>query len=156
MELTKKQIDTRVAVLKRLKSLLQEQKQKFCFYLTALEAQQEKIQLDDIDALMQHTKLEENIVSNILSLQKVITPINDMYQTTIGHSAQDSDIVNLKSQLENLKTKVLKQNKDNSILLQRHFQEVKKQLMDLHNPYQKAKSIYTSAKDTGSLVHISC
>ena len=60
MELTQEQLDERIAVLKRLRSLLEQQRAKFAEYLNVLEKQQDKIELDDGDALMAHAELEQH------------------------------------------------------------------------------------------------
>ena len=70
MELTQAQIDERIAVLKRFRTLLEQQRNKFREYLHVLECQQNKIEEEDGDALVAHAELEQQIVSNIQICRK--------------------------------------------------------------------------------------
>lgn len=79
MQLTQEEIAERVAILKRFRTLLEQQRNKFQEYLHVLECQQGKIELEDGDALFAHAELEQQIVANISNLQKVIEPMQSMY-----------------------------------------------------------------------------
>ena len=46
-ELSAKELEERIAILRRFKSLLEQQRNKFQEYLTVLENQQNKIEKDD-------------------------------------------------------------------------------------------------------------
>ena len=73
--LTQAEIDERTALLKRFRSLLEQQRAKFREYLKVLESQEKTIVAEDTESLLAHTELEQQIASNIISLQKVIKPI---------------------------------------------------------------------------------
>ena len=77
--ISEKELEERVALLKRFKDLLEKQRQKFRDYLNVLEKQADVIETQDTEALMIHTELEQQIVANIQNLQKVIEPIEQMY-----------------------------------------------------------------------------
>ena len=99
-ELSKEEIDERVAILKRYKKLLEQQRSKFQEYLKVLENQQNSIVSENPENLFEHTVLEEQIIKNIESLQKVIVPMNELYrQTTAASGKQDSVISALKTDL---------------------------------------------------------
>ena len=68
LNLTQEEIDERIAILKRFRKLLEEQRNKFREYLDVLEKQQSAIENGDTDAMLAHTELEQQIVANIGSL----------------------------------------------------------------------------------------
>ena len=80
MELTQAEIDERAAILRRFRSLLEQQRDKFREYLLVLESQSKVIQEENTESLLAHTELEQQIASHIISLQKVIKPMELMYQ----------------------------------------------------------------------------
>ena len=83
MELTQAEIDERTAILRRFRSLLEQQREKFREYLLVLESQSKVIQEENTESLLAHTELEQQIASHIISLQKVIKPMELMYQERI-------------------------------------------------------------------------
>lgn len=139
----------RVALLKKFRSLLQEQRDKFREYLKVLEKQENSIETENADALLAHTELEQQVVSNIMSLQKVIVPMSDLYKTRIGN---DGTIENLQSDLDSLQSKVLEQNRHNRDLLRTHITSIRTQIASLKNPYKNRRSVYAEKNDTGFMV----
>lgn len=152
-ELTQEQIDERVAILKRFRQLLEHQRQKFREYLTVLEKQQEMIQTENVDAMVSHAEIEQSIVSEIHTIQKVINPLEDMYRTTHPGIA-DSEIPKLKTDLEHLRKEVLVQNEKNRELLKSHMTVLRQQVVSLKNPYAKRSSVYASDSHTATRVDI--
>ena len=51
-QLSRKEIDQRVAILKRFKELLQEQRKRFNDYLIVLETQERSISEENMDAIL--------------------------------------------------------------------------------------------------------
>ena len=80
--LTEEQVAERVSILKRFKKLLDEQRAKFRDYLSVLEKQEKMISSGDVDAIVRHTELEQGIISEIYTIQKVIDPLENMYRAT--------------------------------------------------------------------------
>ena len=115
--LSRQEIDQRVAVLKRFKALLQEQRKKFSDYLVVLETQERSIHEENIDALVHHTELEQSIIGDIFTIQKVIDPIEEMYRLGMPDK-DDTEVVRLKSDLNKLQSQVIDQNQKNRELLQ--------------------------------------
>lgn len=154
MELTQAQIDERIAVLRRFKALLEQQRDKFREYLHVLECQQDRIEEDDGDAIAAHAELEQQIVANISSLQKVILPIQDMYNAadkgdayTCKTEIDEAHVRQMQSELADLQQRVLVQNERNRNLLKIHIEQIKKQLNDARgaNPYHGRRSIYADS-----------
>lgn len=152
-ELSQKEINERVAVLKRFKKLLQEQRNKFNEYLVVLETQQRSIAEENIDAIVQHTELEQEIIGDIFTIQKVIDPIEKMYKFSQPQK-NDNEVIKLKNDLDSLQEQVLDQNKKNRELLQNRMGNLRKQIVSL-NPKFAYSSKKTYAEASSSLVDIS-
>ena len=152
-ELTREQLDERVAILKRFRQLLEQQRQKFRDYLVVLEKQAEMIGTDNVDAMVQHAEIEQAIVSEIHTIQKVINPLEDMYRTA-HPEITDTEIPKLKTDLEQLRKDVLVQNEKNRELLKSHMTMLRQQVVSLKNPYAKRTSIYASSAETATIVDI--
>ena len=157
LQLSQAELDERVAILKRFRSLLEKQRAKFQEYLNVLEKQEAKIAAQDADAIIAHTELEANIIENIGSLQKVIAPMEKLYQTSKAASYNLKDAIpvqNPKEDLAKLQSQVLIQNEKNRNLLKLHIVEIKQQINEMKNPYFGKRSIYASDANLGSVIQI--
>ena len=145
--ISEKELEERVALLKRFKALLEKQRQKFRDYLNVLEKQADVIENQDTEALMIHTELEQQIVANIQNLQKVIEPIEQMYVESSLNSddskilPNSSEIPILKTDLQKLQNEVLAQNSKNRQMLKVQIEELRTKIQGLKNPYKYNKSI---------------
>lgn len=155
-ELSKEEIDERVAILKRFRNLLEMQRAKFQEYLVVLEKQEKGIANDDDTAVLAHAELETQIVSNLANLQKVINPIEKMYKE-IG-SPVSSEIPQLKSDLDKLQKEVLEQNQKNRDLLKKHLDEIRARIDKINNPkinpYANRRNVYASSRNVASVIDI--
>ena len=147
------EIAERVAVLKRFRTLLEQQRLKFREYLTVLEKQEKSICDENTDAVLQHTELEESIIAEIFTIQKVIDPLEYMYTNICKN--EHSDIPHLKTDLDDLQKRVLAQNKKNRELLQTHIIGLRQQIASLKRPYAHKDSIYAGTARTATLVDVS-
>ena len=152
-KLNDSEIAERGAVLKRFRSLLEQQRLKFREYLTVLEKQEKSISDENTDAVLQHTELEESIIAEIFTIQKVIDPLEYMYTNICKN--EHSDIPHLKTDLDDLQKRVLAQNKRNRELLQTHITGLRQQIASLKRPYAHKESIYASTARTAALVDLS-
>ena len=157
-ELSNQELEERVAILKRLRFLLEQQRSKFKEYLTVLEKQQNSIDKEDSEALIKHSELEQQIVKNISNLQKVIVPMNKMYKTIAKTSNNlenpDAEISKIQNELADLQQKVLTQNKINRDLLRVHLENIKRQIANFNNPYKNSKSVYAKTENVAKFVEI--
>ena len=158
-ELSNQELEERVAILKRLRFLLEQQRSKFKEYLTVLEKQQNSIDKEDSEALIKHSELEQQIVKNISNLQKVIIPMNKMYtainnKNSDSSSANESDITQIQLELSTLQQKVIKQNEINRDLLRVHLEKIKMQIANFNNPYKTSKSVYPQTEKVGNFVEL--
>ena len=151
-ELTQDQVDERIAILKRFRVLLEQQRQKFRDYLVVLEKQEEMIHADNVDAMVSHAEIEQSIVAEIYTIQKVIDPLEDMYHAA-HPEIPDSEIPKLKTDLDELRKEVLVQNEKNRDLLKSHMQLLRQKVGSINTPHAR-RSIYASDAQTASIIDI--
>jgi hypothetical protein len=141
-QLSREELDQRVAVLRRFRTLLVEQRNRFRSYLEELDRQQDVIETGSAEELIAHVELEEKIVADIFAVQKVIDPLDRMYHTV---SARDSgnplggetEVRGLESALENLKKEAVIRSGRNKDLLSRRMAEIREEIKNLRtNPYR--------------------
>jgi hypothetical protein len=152
-KLTQEQIDQRIAILKKFRQLLEQQRQKFREYLVVLEKQEQTISSENIDAMVTHTEIEQSIITEIYTIQKVIDPLEAMYRD-IHHAEPDAEIPRLKADLGHLQKEVVQQNEKNRELLKTHMQVLRQKVISIHNPYANRSSIYASDAHTASIIDI--
>lgn len=154
-ELTQEELDERVATLKHFRKLLEQQRAKFQEYLTVLEKQQDSISTENTDALVAHTEMEQQVVKSITNLQKVIVPMQKMYNTAVGNGKPDEGIEVIQKELNNLQSKVLKQNEKNRELLKCHIVELRSRIKNFQNPYRNSASVYAaSSRNSGRMIEV--
>jgi hypothetical protein len=165
------EVRRRVAVLKRFRELLRQQRDRFAQYLEVLDKQKKVIESGSADELMAHVELEEKIVSDIFSIQKVIDPLEDMYQTLLppkdaksrmsasggvlsdDASMEERELPGLRSALEELKAEAVIRSERNKGLLSKRMEELRLEMKSLRaNPYALRRSVYSG--ETASLVDI--
>ena len=156
-EITQEELNERVAILRRFRSLLEEQRGKFREYLTVLEKQQDSITSENPENLLAHTELEQQVVKNIASLQKVIVPMAKMYhagKSPAASAAEDAEITKLQNDLSDLQERVLKQNAINRDLLRVHIEQLRTQINNFKNPYKATRNVYASAQPVATMVRV--
>lgn len=155
-ELTQKELDERVCLLKKFRSVLEQQRNKFQEYLDVLEKQQTSITQENPEALLAHTELEQQVVQNIANLQKVIVPMTKMYKATSTNTnlTEEQSIANIQNELNSLQNKVLKQNEINRDLLRVHIDNIRTQIQNFKNPYKTTRSIYATKEPVAQLVQV--
>lgn len=157
-ELSKEELDERVAILKRFRKLLEQQRSKFQEYLSVLESQQGKIEIEDAASIVAHAELENQIVKNLANLQKVIVPMQGMYKAIMpGVPVTDNtNVEQLQLDLANLQKQVLAQNERNRNLLKSQMGKIKTQIgnLNLMNPYRGRSSVYSEKAAVGSMISI--
>jgi hypothetical protein len=155
-ELTQREIDERVAILKRFRTLLVRQRDKFREYLTVLEKQQDSITEENTESLLAHTELEQQVVAGITDIQKVLVPMSEMYASSAVpvQLNEDSSIKSIQADLSNLQTQILAQNEKNRELLRIHISQIRSQMQQFTNPYKGNRSVYAQKNAVGKLVEI--
>ncbi|HAO29926.1 MAG TPA: flagellar biosynthesis protein FlgN [Treponema sp.] len=156
-ELSQEELDERVAILRRFRSLLEQQRNKFREYLLVLEKQEGTIEAEDPDAIIAHSELEEQIVRNIGSLQKVIAPMQQLYQTSHAATYNPQEAIpidSIQNELSRLQTQVLAQNEKNRALLRSHISSLRTQMAQFKNPYNNRQSVYAGTDRLGTMIQV--
>jgi flagellar biosynthesis/type III secretory pathway chaperone len=148
------EVGKRVATLRRFRELLAQQKAKFESYLAVLDHERADIESGDVDKLAAHVELEETIVSEIFTFQKVIDPMEELYRAAYPAAAEDPELPEMRSTLEELKDEVLRRNAENRALLKRQMEVVRAEIAGFRNPLASRASVYAAAGG-GALVDIS-
>lgn len=155
-EISQEELDERVALLRRFRSLLEEQRSKFQEYLNVLEKQQDSITDENPESLLAHTELEQQVVKNIANLQKVIVPMKKLYTTKVPHESleEDAEITKIQNDLSDLQNKVLKQNEINRDLLRIHIEQLRNQISNFKNPYKNNRSVYAQKQPVATMIQV--
>jgi hypothetical protein len=158
-ELSTREVNRRIKILHRFRELLQTQRDRFQQYLELLEKQQDLINGDweaskggELEA---QVNLEERIVADIFAIQKVISPLEDMYKAAYpaqkkagrrGRPKKDeanAGIPDLKTALETLSGEAALLSGRNKELLAQRMDRLKGEIKTLSkNPYKKGRSVY--------------
>jgi hypothetical protein len=131
------------AVSGRLADLLCRQRDRLRNYLVVLEKQQSLFMAGDNDILA-HVELEEQIIADILSMQKAIDPLEGMYRAD-GSFPLSDDIAGLKAALEDLKIQAKARSERNRELLAGKMAETRAEITVLRSnpfrsPYRNAET----------------
>lgn len=155
-EITQEELNERVEILKKLRALLEMQRNKFREYLKVLEQQEHSIETENSEALIIHTELEQEVVKGIANLQKVIIPMSELYKSSSSSDGNisDSAVNELQKDLSTLQNKVLAQNEKNRELLRTHMTQIKTQIEQFKNPYRNVKSVYAQKVTAGNFVEV--
>lgn len=150
------EVSRRVGVLRRFRELLKTQRDRFQQYLELLDRQKDVIEGGNAGDLAAYVELEEKIVADIFSIQKVIDPLEGMYQgayplprkgrkSRAKAKAEDAaGIPDLKSALESLRSEAASRAGRNRELLSRRMAAVQSEIKTIRkSPYsKKSRSLY--------------
>ena len=154
-ELSQEELKQRMDTLKRFRELLKAQRDRFQAYLSAMDRQKDTIERGTADELIRHVELEEKIVADIFSIQKVIDPLDTMYKTinlTDSETSGNENIINLKSTLDELKKEAVARSQRNKNLLSKRMAEIRAEIKSIRsNPYSRKQSAYSG---TPSLIDL--
>lgn len=148
------ELERRAATLRRFRELLVEQRGKFERYLEVLDHEKKDIESGDVDRLVAHVELEELIVSEIYTFQKVIDPLEELYRAAYPAEQTAPEVAELKTALTELRTEVLRRNEENRTLLKARMELLRAEVLSLRSPAATRKSVY-AAGTTGGLLDIS-
>jgi hypothetical protein len=140
----KEELDRRVAVLRRFRELLQRQRDKFHEYLDVLEREKADIEAGDVDAMVSHVEIEQQIVSELYTFQKVIDPLEDMYREAYP-AGTEHDVSGFKRGIDALRADVLARNARNRDLLKQKMGMLRQEIQSLRNPTKRGKQVYSSS-----------
>jgi len=166
IEINSAELAQRVAILKRFKTLLSQQRERFRSYLDLLDKQQNVIESGSAEDLLTYVEIEEKIVADIFSIQKVIDPLEEMYNALVSgqspekvpvkaESAENAEEVpGLKASLEKLKSEAVVRSTKNKELLSKRMLELRQEITTLrNNPYSAGRTAYSNS-NKASLVDL--
>jgi DNA-binding transcriptional regulator GbsR (MarR family) len=147
-EIDAEELSQRVAILKRFKKLLTQQRDRFHNYLDMLDKQQSVIESGSAEDLLSYVEVEEKIVADIFSIQKVIDPLEEMYNTVVSkaqkaktQNTSNDEVPSLKESLEKLQTEAVIRSTKNKELLSKRMLELRSEIKALrNNPYAARRS----------------
>lgn len=156
------ELGQRIAVIKRFKELLKAQRDRFRAYLDTLDRQKDVIQGGSADDLLHHVELEEKIVEDIFSIQKVIDPLEKMYhnarmeipgegEKVSMKSAGNQDgeeVTGLKEALEGLKAEAVIRSGRNRELLSKRMAELRSEIKSLKSNAYSRRNVDLSPRPT--------
>ena len=141
LELSPEEFSRRVKLLTRFRELLQAQRDRFRDYLNILDKQKDAIEYGSVEELTAYVELEERIVLDISSIQKVINPLESMYQNIKGDD--DLELSGLRTALEGLSRDAVTMTERNKELLSHRMSSLRTEIMSLkHKPFTNPPSIY--------------
>ncbi|MCL2229829.1 MAG: flagellar biosynthesis protein FlgN [Treponema sp.] len=158
-EIDSAELAQRVAVLKRFKTLLSQQRDRFKSYLELLDKQQGVIESGSAEDLLTYVEIEEKIVADIFSIQKVIDPLEEMYYSVvsgrdIASAETQEEVPSLKASLEKLKGEAVLRSSKNKELLSKRMLELRQEIKTLrNNPYAIGKNAFAQS-NSASLIDI--
>lgn len=156
-KLDQRELDERVAILRRFRYLLEQQRDKFQEYLRILEMQEDEINEDDAEAIMAHADLANQIVKNIGSLQKIIVPMQRLYEKSHAATYNPEEIIpvtKIQDDLIALRAQVVSQNIRNQKLLRVRMLDIRRDISGIKNPYRAHRSVYARQDDGGNMIHL--
>jgi hypothetical protein len=157
----------RVAILKRFKILLSQQRDRFHSYLDLLDKQQNVIEAGTAEELLNYVEIEEKIVADIFSIQKVIDPLEEMYNSVVSENTRlqssvkidnaggQEEVPSLKASLEKLKGEAVLRSTKNKELLSKRMLELRQEIKTLrNNPYTASGRSAYSNSNKASLIDL--
>jgi len=148
------ELTQRMAVVKRFKELLEQQRDRFRSYLDELDRQKLAIGSGSADEITAHVELEEKIVEDIFSIQRVIDPLEIMYNAA-GPYLPANDVSALKDALKDLKTQAAARSEQNRDLLSGRMADVNSEIQAIkNNPFISSARHALYQNVTPSLVDI--
>lgn len=149
--LTEEEINERVEILHKLKEHLTEQRNRFYKYLEVLDHEENDILTNDVEKLEYHAELEQNIVKEIISFQKVIDPLNRMYKLTVKEN--DTEIPKLQESLQRIQEEVMQRSIRNQELLRERMEGIRNEIKTLKKT-RKNKPVYDDYQNRPSMIDI--
>ncbi|MDR2782563.1 MAG: flagellar biosynthesis protein FlgN [Treponema sp.] len=153
-ELSPEELKKRVLVVKRFRDLLFAQRERFSVYLETLEKQKSIVENGNVEDILAYVEMEEKMVADIFSIQKIIVPLETQYRSHAGVTGVigASDIPEIQTALERLRMEANNKVEQNRSLLEKRMNEFREELKLLKsNPYIKRKALFTTTESASFL-----
>lgn len=133
---TSSEVAHRIAVVRRLKGLLEEQREHFRRYLAFLDAEGDAIEQRDTASIFAQVDAERRIVATIVAFEKTIRPVEQVYLAL--YPDRNQDIERLKAAVEKMRQSVLAKNESNRLLLRTRLTELRERIEGMKKPIRRA------------------
>jgi hypothetical protein len=145
MAVSEAEVASRVMLLKRFRTLLLQQRERFESYITVLDKQKDKIEAGSVEDLVAHVELEEKIIDDIIAIQKVIEPMQAIIPPTALTASPD--VGHITSTIETLRVEAANRVTRNKNLLQSRMGDIRSEINALRaNPFARRSSLFTSGQ----------
>ena len=118
-----------IAVLQRLREMLERQREKFGAYLGLLEQEQLSIEAADVPRLLAQVEMERALIAEIFALRKVIGPLEELY--TAAYPEGENTVPAIRAVLAAMGAEIRKRNQANRALLARKVEELRLEISSL-------------------------
>jgi len=145
------EFEERVAMLRKLRSYLEAQKQRLADYLALLDQQADNVHGVDSVRLEAQVSEEQRLVREIFAIQKAVTPLRGLYQERYGEA--ETVLPELEEHLEQLKQQALQHNRRNRELLRDSMRRIQQEIRSLRVP-KRPRNPYAS-EETATMIDIS-
>ncbi|HVO40486.1 MAG TPA: flagellar export chaperone FlgN [Spirochaetia bacterium] len=123
--------EQKVAILKRLREMLRQQREKLQGYLRLLEQEEKSIHRGDAESLLAQVEMEKSIIADIFALKKVIQPLESLYQS--AYPRAEETVPKLRATLEKMGEQVIAHNAKNRALLRDRMEELRVEIASLRS-----------------------
>lgn len=110
-----RELDQRIAILRRYRKMLELQRQRFQDYLTLLDVREQAVKESAYEKLEDYAVQEQQVIKGILAVQKCIKPLAELYKKVVPEGAPEID--ELSRRLKSLHKKVLARNEESRDIL---------------------------------------
>ena len=132
---TSHSIQENIIIRRQLTEALLAQKVKINEYLNLLKKEEDSITLGEFDRLDTQIQTEQTIMGGIFALQKVIEPLENLYEKAFPES--EPSILDLKANIRHLKENVASSNKKNRNLLRERMDRLREEIASVRKNLSK-------------------
>ncbi len=144
-------ISRRASILRQLKKNLIKQRERLLEYLDVLEHETEYLGDRNLEKLTSHVDMERAVIREIRSFQKVIIPLEKLYQA--AYPDTEEEIPALKRSLSDLTQRILRRNRANCDLLKKEMARIESELSGIRIPAKK-KNLF-DLQEVSTIIDIS-
>ena len=148
---TSHSIQENIIIRRQLTEALLAQKVKINEYLNLLKKEEDSITLGEFDRLDTQIQMEQAIMGGIFALQKVIGPLEDLYEKAFPES--EPSIISLQVNIRHLKESVSSSNEKNRNLLRERMDSLREEINSVRKNLNKTSAQRSSGSP--ALVDIS-
>jgi len=144
-------ISQRASILRQLKKNLLKQRERLLEYLDVLEHETENLDDGNLEKLTNHVDMERAVIREIRSFQKVIVPLEKLYQA--AYPDTEEEIPALKRSLSDITQRILRRNRANCNLLKKEMARIESELSRIRIPAKK-KNLF-NLQEVSTIIDIS-